>query len=886
MILAGSLAGPRTLARFMAEAEAIARLRHSNVVQIHSMGDYEGHPYLELEYVEGGSLAARLNGTPWASREASRLTEVLARAIHEAHGLGIVHRDLKPANVLLAADGTPKITDFGLSKALGADPGLTNTGEIVGTPGYMAPEQAAGSGQEIGPAADVYALGAILYELLAGRPPFRAATALETLEQVRSHEPVPPRRLQPKLPRDLETICLACLSKEPGSRYASAAELADDLRRYLDRRPIRARPTGAAQRSWRWARRNPAVAVLAGTAALLMLAVLVISTIGYMITSQALAEARGERITAEGRRIEAVNQRDRARRNLEQSEANLRLAREAVDRFLNRVSESELLKAQDRSDLRLLRKQLLEEGLSFYRRLLEHKGNDPTILRGLADAYERSARILAEVGSQADRLVALRKSQEIRKDLVQARPDDDVAAIELARALRVVAAAERAVGRAGDALRTATRAIGLFEQIEREHPGLSPELAAGVRSDAAMALMTIANLRSESGDPEAALGSYRACLVTFDRLARERPRDTTVLRNRAQAQNNLGLLQKRLGMIAEAAASFRRAAELYADLIRLEPFEPRHLSETAASYNDLGELLAWSGGDPKAGLCALDRALELHRDVVRGHPSVLSYREFLARTLSNIGSIRAHTGDLDAARDSFRESLALRRELARANPSAPYLRDDLSRSLQSLGDLQSLSGDPSAAEPLLREAMAMQDDVAAANPTNLTIQEHRAWIRGSLGKVLGQTGDNAAAAQMLETAIAIARTLLERNPRLVESRNHLGTFYRDLGIVLRRAGRIADAVEAARQFGAIWPDDPSKLFDLARDLATCAAAPAAAPDVRVRLRGEALAHLRRAVSMGLRHGPGCAGPRGRALPDDHAGCLALLDLAFPDNPFD
>src|SRR5262249_41887025 len=201
-------------------------------------------------------------------------SELLARPIHEAHRLGIIHRDLKPANVLLAADGTPKITDFGLSKALGADPGLTDTGEIVGTPGYMAPEQAAGSGQDIGPAADVYALGALLYELLTGRPPFRAATALETLEQVRSHEPVPPRRLRPRLPPARETICLACLSKEPGSRSASAAERADDLRRYLDHRPIRARPTGAAQRSWRWARRNPAVAVLAGTAALLILTVL------------------------------------------------------------------------------------------------------------------------------------------------------------------------------------------------------------------------------------------------------------------------------------------------------------------------------------------------------------------------------------------------------------------------------------------------------------------------------------------------------------------------------------------------------------------------------------------------------------------------------------
>jgi WD40 repeat protein/Tfp pilus assembly protein PilF len=272
MLHAGAQASSEALARFRVEAEAVARLQHASIIQIHEVGEHAGCPYLVLELVEGPSLAQSLAGTPRPARLGAELVETLARAIHVAHRQGVVHRDLTPANILLAPGGTPKITDFGLAKLLGgAGYPRTQTGELLGTPSYMAPEQAASRHQAIGPATDVYALGAILYEVLTGRPPFKAESTLETLRQVVADEPVAPSRLQPRLPRDLETICLKCLRKEPAGRYASADLLADDVRRFLDGRPILARRSSSVERGWRWCRRNPAVAGwLASVAALLL----------------------------------------------------------------------------------------------------------------------------------------------------------------------------------------------------------------------------------------------------------------------------------------------------------------------------------------------------------------------------------------------------------------------------------------------------------------------------------------------------------------------------------------------------------------------------------------------------------------------------------------
>ena len=290
-----------------------------------------------LEYLVGGNLASRLDSRGWPSREAARLIELLARGVEEAHRHGVVHRDLKPSNILLAADGTPKLADFGLAKILDFDGGLTRTEAILGTPSYMSPEQAEGRHADVGGGADIYALGAIFYELLTGRPPFRAPTLLQTLELVRSEEPVAPSRLQPGLPRDAETVCLKCLEKSPSRRYASAGALADDLKRFLARESILARPSQPWERAGRWCARNPAVAALSSA----FLTALIVGFVG-IVWKWREAEARrsqvvrAEQATAFQLRRSVALQRDteaahaeavRTRNDSQRLSANLALNR-------------------------------------------------------------------------------------------------------------------------------------------------------------------------------------------------------------------------------------------------------------------------------------------------------------------------------------------------------------------------------------------------------------------------------------------------------------------------------------------------------------------------------------------------------------------------------
>jgi serine/threonine-protein kinase len=346
MLLAGPWARPEELERFRREAQAVAGLCHANIVQVYDVGDVDGRPYFTMELVEGSSLADQIQGVPQPARRAAALVATLADAIHAAHQGGIVHRDLKPGNILLTKDGTPKVTDFGLARRLKGDEGLTLSGAPLGTPSYMAPEQAQGQKDAIGPATDVYALGAILYELLTGRPPFRAETVSATLHLVVAEEPISPARLNPRVPRDLDTICLKCLHKDPRRRYASAVALADDLRRFDRGEPITARPVGPLERGARWVRRRPALAT-ALAAGVLLASALIGAALwwhGQRTALEAAAVAYAEADLSESERL-------RDREEFKASAAVLRRAKDRLGEFVPPALRDRLATAFDNLEL-------------------------------------------------------------------------------------------------------------------------------------------------------------------------------------------------------------------------------------------------------------------------------------------------------------------------------------------------------------------------------------------------------------------------------------------------------------------------------------------------------------------------------------------------------
>ena len=351
--LKATIAIEETVFRFMREGEALRQLNHPNIVSLLDMVQVAGDHYLIMELVEGGSLAQHLNGTPWPARDSAELIEVLARAVEYAHTQGVVHRDLKPGNILLSAKrdlptalqsartSQPKLTDFGLAtridETVAAD-GATKTGAVMGTPSYIAPEQASGKTREIGPGVDIYALGAILYELLTGRPPFRGETPLDTVLQVLHDDPVPPKRLHPLVPRDLETICLKCLNKQPAKRYPSALALAEDLRRYLNGEPILAQPLSSWGRSLKWAKRHPALAVFGAATIAATLVFVTVLSIAYACVHEAVLQKEQEAAAAKKSHEQEEIERKRAE-GLAADNDKARLAAVAQAEQLRRESE-------------------------------------------------------------------------------------------------------------------------------------------------------------------------------------------------------------------------------------------------------------------------------------------------------------------------------------------------------------------------------------------------------------------------------------------------------------------------------------------------------------------------------------------------------------------
>ncbi len=647
MILAGQLADDTDVKRFYTEAEAAANLDHPGIVPIYEVGQHEGQHYFSMGFVEGQSLAQRLADGPLPPREAAALLARVAEAIAYAHGRGVIHRDLKPGNILLDRNGNPRVTDFGLAKKLEGGSALTASGQIMGTPSYMPPEQAGANRGEVGPAADVYALGATLYAMIVGRPPFQAASAMDTVIQVINDDPVPPRRLNPALDRDIETICLRCLEKEPARRYASASALGEDLRRYLAGEPILARPVGRAERAWRWCRRNPAVAGLVASLAAALLFGFIGITWGWL----------------------------EARRQRNQAEENFRLALHAVDDYLTRVSESRVLNVPG---LEPLRRELLEDALRYYRDFVRLRAHDPTVRDELMRAYWRVGQINNSIGTSAEALDAYRQSFRLAEELAAARPGDPAIQVHMARLHNRIGVIQFKTGQTDEAFRSLRLARSIHDALVRVHPSEHAYL-----SDLAGNLHSLGMLLEEIGRPAEGLEPLEQAFTIYERLVHEHPGDDSHRSQLAHTSRGVGNLLTDLGRTSEAMDHYRRSRETFEGLVASHPEVDDYGDNLAAVCNEIGMLLG-QGGRTEEAVESYRRA-RAARALARAHPAVIEYRRGLAHTLHQMGLAYVHGDRPGDAVEPLRASRGLFEKLVRDHPEILDYRRDLGGVLNDLG---------------------------------------------------------------------------------------------------------------------------------------------------------------------------------------------------------
>jgi tetratricopeptide (TPR) repeat protein len=698
-MLSASLGRVERLDRFRREAEVVARLQHPNIVAIYEVGEWQPPglavplPYFTMEYVKGNSLAQKLAAAPLTARAAAQLLENLARAMHFAHEHGVLHRDLKPANVLLQEETTtnntnytnkdkegkqdsssdsssireireirgspllPKITDFGLAKLLAGEPdhdfvtAPTETGVILGTPGYMAPEQAGGPSVAVGPAADVYGLGAILYECLTGRPPFRAATPLLTLDLVRAQEPAPPRQLNATIPADMETICLKCLSKEPGQRYGSARELAEDLGRYLGGEPIRARRAGAWERAWKWTQRRPAAAALVAVSVLSTLAL----TVGVLIHNARLQES-----VAQARANEAE-----ARTQHEESEARYHAARDSMGRMVDRLNAQRLA---DMPRLKELRQELLEDSLAFYQAVLKQADNpDPAVRLDTAFAYLQTGEIQQLLGQPALAKENFWKAVTLLEELPAADRDLPESRIRLAVCHSHLATLAGNAGQWKEAERHYRTAFTLRERLALEQPDNPTWQNELARAEHSLAVLCQFTKRL----PEAETHYLRAVAIRTLLIA-VYPQVEDYQAQLAESHLNLVVVYGLLGRRPESQAANDKGIGILRVLTDRHPEVVDYQLSLAGALSNTG-LGLMIRGKPRDALALLTQAIKLAEAVLRHEPrhSTASTRAFSAhgaRAQVNemLGRWTEAVGDWDRVVALDRGSDAWTRQVLRA----------------------------------------------------------------------------------------------------------------------------------------------------------------------------------------------------------------------------
>jgi serine/threonine-protein kinase len=740
---------PAVWARFVEEAKITGQLEHPGIVPVYELTRRaaDAKPFYTMRFIRGRTLSQacrdyherRTAGQagPLELRQLLGAFVAVCNAVAYAHSRGVIHRDIKGQNVILGKYGEAVVLDWGLAKVVNEQPAgptaasllpvaltkedsrdETLQGQVLGTPAYMAPEQADGRLDEIGPLTDVYGLGGILYEILTGRAPFSGNDTREVLWRVAHEAPVRPRERVAATPRALEAICLKALAKEPGARYASATALADDVQHYLADEPVAAFREGWATRLARWGRRHRSL--VAGAAVLLVAAVVTLAA-GTLL-------------------LERTNRLMQEQRDL--ANESFRQARQAVDEYFTTVSESTLLNSPQ-PGLQPLRKELLESALRYYEGFLQQRGDDPAVQTDLAQANLRVGVIRYEIGTKADALAALQRACELYDALQRSTRDNPAFRAGLAKSYRLTGRVHCDMGNSSEALAASRQAIALGEELAREFPAV-----ADYRKELAWGYNTQGRVCQFRGCPLDALVSYRQAASVSEQLFRELPGNADIQRGLGASYGNVGVITSDLGRIPETVEANERALGVFADLARTHPENAGFQADVGQICNNIGFFYQTLGNSAKAR-ANLERSLSIFESLVRSNPAVSGFKLQLVMVTSNLGDLHIDDGRAEQGLRFHQQALQIAEHLVAGDPAvSPVTRREQLDSHRGLGKALAKLGKPAEALVHLRKAIEIGPQSPENEPSLLyALARAQALYSAVLGQGTGSLAGSEQAEQ-------------------------------------------------------------------------------------------------------------------------------------------